>query len=90
MRALKVAVAVMGVLIVAGVAVLAVAIFRVAVPPPATSTSAVLDEPPGTRIAGTAALPDRLILQLAGGGPDRVVVIDLRSGRILARAALAR
>ena len=40
----------------------------------------VLDEPVGTRIAGaTAGTVDRLALQLQGGGPDRVVLIDTRS-----------
>ena len=52
--------------------------------------SAVLDEPTGTRIAGVSALPDRLAVQLQGGGPDRVVVVDMRSGRVLGRVGLAR
>lgn len=52
--------------------------------------SAVLDEPAGTRIAGTSAAPDRVVVHLQGGGPDRVVVLDTRSGRVLGRVALAR
>jgi hypothetical protein len=88
---LKIAVVVMGVLIVAGVVVLAVALTQrvgtlvaggVAAP-------AVLDEPAGTHIAGVSALPDRLALTLQGGGPDRVVVVDSRSGRVLGRVSLA-
>ena len=51
---------------------------------------AVLDEPAGTQIVPIAALSDRLALQLQGGGPDRVVVLDMRSGREVGRAALAR
>jgi hypothetical protein len=88
---LKIAVVVMGVLIVAGVVVLAVALTQrvgtlvaggVAAP-------AVLDEPAGTHIAGVSVLPDRLALTLQGGGPDRVVVVDSRSGRVLGRVSLA-
>ncbi len=49
-----------------------------------------LDEPPGTRIAGASAVADRIAVQLAGGGPDRVVLVDLKSGRVLGHVALAR
>ena len=90
MRMLKVAVVVMGVLIVAGVTVLVMVIVGRISAPAGPPMRAVLDEPPGTRIVAVAALPDRLALQLQGGGPDRVVVLDMRSGRELARAALAR
>ena len=90
MRALKVAVIVMAVMIVVGVAVLGFALTRVAFGTPPALASATLDEPIGTRIAGIAALPDRLAVQLSGGGPDRVVMIDARSGRVVGRAALAR
>jgi hypothetical protein len=50
----------------------------------------VLDEPAGTHIAGVSMLPDRLAVQLQGGGPDRVVVVDSRSGRVIARVGLSR
>ena len=97
MRALKAAVIVMGVLIVAGVAVIVVTIVRrlsspSASPTPSTQAvvpSTLLHEPLGTHIASVAASPDRLALTLQGGGPDRVVVIDTRSGKIVARAELA-
>jgi len=90
MRALVVAVVAMGVLIVIGGATLGVMVTRrAAVAPPAVQ-NAVLDEPAGTRIAAVSALADRLALQLAGGGPDRVVVVDLRTGQVVGRAALAR
>jgi Family of unknown function (DUF6476) len=90
MRALKVLVVVMGVMIIAGVVGLVVVATRrvVALPPPGVRT--VMDEPAGTRMVGLSALPDRLAVQLQGGGPDRVVVIDLRNGRVLGRAELAR
>jgi hypothetical protein len=91
------AVIVMGVLIVAGVGVIVVTIVhRVANPvasapvsAPPTAPSTILDEPSGTHIAATAAAPDRIALTLQGGGPDRVVVIDTRTGRVVARAGLA-
>ncbi len=90
MRMLMTAVVVMGVLIVAGVATVAVTIVTRLGAAPSAAASFVLDEPAGTRIAGVAALPDRLAVTLQGGGPDRVVVLDLRTGRVVAHAALAR
>jgi hypothetical protein len=92
MQALRVAVVVMGVLIVAGVAVIGVTLARrvYSVPPQAPMAQMLLDEPAGTHIAGVSALPDRLALRLEGGGPDRVVMVDLRTGRVIARAGLAR
>ena len=90
MRMLKAAVVVMGVLIVAGVTVLVVVIVGRLSAPAGPPMRAVLDEPTGTRIVAISALPDRLALQLQGGGPDRVVVLDMRTGRELGRATLAR
>ncbi len=52
--------------------------------------ASILDEPPGTRIGGIAAVQDRLAVQLTGGGADRVVLIDPQTGRITGRVALAR
>jgi hypothetical protein len=93
MRALKAAVIVMGVLIAAGVAVLAVTLVQrigaVAVAPSAAALHAVIDEPEGTRIAAASLSGDRLVLQLSGGGADRVVVFDLAHGRVAGRVALA-
>ncbi len=92
MRALKVLVVVMGVMIVVGVAVVAVTIVRrVAAtgggtPPVAASalpSRVVLDQPPGTRIAGIAATSDRLAVRLEGGGPDRILLLDPRTGGTL-------
>ncbi|HEY4041981.1 MAG TPA: hypothetical protein VGM32_09085 [Rhodopila sp.] len=96
MRALKIAVVVMGVLIVLGTMGLVVVIARrsaapmVAVAPPPASTSAVLNEPDGTRIAGIAAAHDRLAIQLQGGGTDRVVLIDTATGTVAGRILLAQ
>lgn len=56
----------------------------------AEAAAAVLDEPAGTRISGVSLAGERMAVQLAGGGPDRIVIVDTRTGRIAARAALAR
>jgi hypothetical protein len=90
MRALKILVVVMGVLIVGGVVLLGVLLTQRIGTMSGPSTTVALDEPAGTRIIVTAAMPDRVVLQLQGGGPDRVVVIDLRSGRVTGRIGLAR
>ena len=101
MRALKVAVVMMGVLLVGGTVTLAVLIAKrlgsVGTRPVETSSSegssqgpVVLDEPAGTHIVGETVAGDRLVLQLQGGGADRVVVIDLRSMAVAGRVGLAR
>ncbi len=90
MRALKVAVVFMGVLIVGGVIVLFTVLAQRMSSSSGPIASAVLDEPAGTRIAGASAAPDRLVVQLQGGGPDRVVVLDTKTGRVLGRVGLAR
>ncbi len=92
MRALKALTAVMGLLIVVGTAVLVATIVRRAGAPaaPAEKIAVALGEPSGTRIAGIAAVADRLAVALQGGGPDRVVLIDPRSGEAIGRIALAR
>ena len=96
MRGLKIAVGVMGVLIVLGTIGLGVGVMRrtnsptppvaAALPPVVT---AVLQEPDGTQIAGIAALVDRLAVQLKGGGVDRVVLVDPRTGALVGRISLA-
>jgi hypothetical protein len=94
LRALKIATIAMGVLIVVGVGVLVVTLARRGGPPPPppvpANLVAVLDEPAGTRIAGVSLLPDRVAVQLSGGGPDRVVLLDPRSGAVVGRISLAR
>ena len=98
MRVLKVLTIVMGVMILAGTGVLvAVIAHRLASPAsggaaaaPGTPFSLALDEPAGTRIATIAAAGDRLAMQLQGGGSDRVVLVDPRSGTVVGRIALAR
>ena len=93
MRALKIAVIVMGALIVAGtVGLITEVIRRLSMPvaPVVAAVAAVLDEPSGTRIAGIAAVQDRLAVQLQGGGADRVVLVDPRTGGLTGRISLAR
>jgi hypothetical protein len=97
MRALRVAVVVMGVLIVLGTMGLVIGIVRrsTAPMPPAVATlpasvAAVLDEPEGTHIAGIAAVRDRLAVQLQGGGADRIVLIDPATGALAGRISLRR
>ena len=80
----------MGLLILAGVTIIAVTIASRGTAVPPVAREAVLDEPVGTRIAAVSAWADRLALRLEGGGPDRVVVVDVPTGRVVGRAALAR
>jgi hypothetical protein len=92
MRALQAAVIVMGVLIVAGVATIVVTVVSRLSGGGAAGgmpTQALLDEPAGSRIAGLAVAADRVAVQLQGGGPDRVVVVETRSGHVIARIGLA-
>lgn len=94
MRALKILVVVMGVMIVFGTLTLGVLIFRrVGATGDGASAAALLrqmDEPSGTAIAAIALSPDRLAIHLHGGGPDRVLLVDPRNGATVARIALSR
>ncbi len=88
MQALKILTGVMGVLIVVGVVVLGVVVSgRVAAPK--GGGPVVLDEPEGSRIVQVSAAGDRVVALLQGGGPDRMVVLDARSGTVVARMGLA-
>jgi len=90
MRALRVLVVVMGVLIVVGmVAMVLVLSQRLSAPPP-RMTPILLDEPAGTRIAGATLSGDQLVVQLQGGGPDRIVMLEPSTGRIIGQIGLAR
>jgi hypothetical protein len=91
MRALKVWVIAMGVLIVVATTVLVVTIARRlgGGSAPAAPFALVLDEPAGTHIVGIAGAADRLAVQLRGGGADRVVLIDPRSGAVTGRLGLS-
>ncbi|HEY5301347.1 MAG TPA: hypothetical protein VIJ55_11785 [Acetobacteraceae bacterium] len=99
MRALKAATIVMGILIVVGTAVLIAVIFKRAnaphpaagggLVPSAARFATMLHEPAGTRITGLAAIGDALALSLQGGGADRVILIDPRTGETRGRITLA-
>ena len=90
MRILTAATIAMGVLILLGTTVLVVTILhRATAPTPAAAPIALtLAEPAGTTISGIAGAGDRLAVALHGGGPDRVVLIDPRTGAVSGRIAL--
>lgn len=89
MRLLKVLTIVMAVLIVLGTTALLVVIARRLGSPVAGAPIAVLlGEPAGTRIAGIATAGDRLAVQLQGGGADRIVLLDARTGAVAGRIGL--
>jgi hypothetical protein len=90
MRGLQAAVIFMGVLIVAGVAVIGVTIARRLNAPAPAAVAMVLDEPAGTHMVSVTQAGDRLAVLLQGGGVDRVVLVDPRSGTAAGRISLAR
>ena len=85
MRALKVVIVIMGVLIVAGTVVIAVTIANRMgnrAPPPLAG----LGEPAGSRIVGIAAAGERLAVHVTGGGAeDRIVIVDPTTHRVIGR-----
>ncbi len=88
MRALLTLVVVMGVLIIAGVVGVLVTIMH-HISGPAFTVQTVLQEPAGTRMQSVASAGDRFAVILSGGGADRLVMIDARSGKVVGRVALA-
>ena len=96
MKAVKLAVLVMGVLILLGTAVIIGTVIRRATSgAPAAAIGglpfvALLDEPAGTAIAGIVPAQDRLAVHLRGGGPDRVLMVDPATGAVTGRLSLTR
>jgi len=89
MRFLKFITVAMAVLIVVGTTVLLVVIVRrIGSPAVPAQIAVLLDEPAGTRIAGIASVGDRLAVRLEGGGADRVVLLDARTGVVAGRIGL--
>lgn len=100
MQALKALVIVMGVLIIAGLAVIVVTIYNRMQARTASAGAAADGElpafdraavpvPAGCRVAAMQPAGDRLLLQLAGiAGCEQILVVDLRSGRLLGRLDL--
>jgi len=86
MRALKAAVVIMGVLIVAGTIALAVVIAnrfgsRNTV---MVGIEASLNQPAGSRIVGIAGAGERFAVHLTGGGlPDRILLVEPVRGRVV-------
>ncbi len=91
MQALKALVIGMGVLIVAGTAVVVVTIVhRLSSPKIGTIADVVLAEPAGTHIIAASDNAGVLSLVLSGGGVDRVLLVDVASGRRLGVVRLAQ
>jgi hypothetical protein len=91
MGVVKVLAVLMAVLIIIGSTVVVVTIIkRSTVEPGPTNVAVILDEPTGTRIGGIAALSDRLAVLLQGAGPDRIVLVNPRTGAEAGSIALAR
>ncbi|MEI7712519.1 MAG: hypothetical protein WCI94_13860 [Rhodospirillales bacterium] len=98
MRAIKIAIGIMSVLIVVGTTVLATVLVKrmsnpAAPPPPvqaAAAVAAAIGEPEGTTIAAIAGVGDRLAVQLRGGGPDRVIFVDPRTATVSGRFSLGK
>jgi hypothetical protein len=76
MRALQALVIIMGVLIVAGMATIAVTLVHRGSAPPIAMPDLSLAEPLGTHIATISPIGARLAVLLQGGGPDRIVIVD--------------
>lgn len=92
MRALLALTVAMGVVIVVGsIGLVVLLIKRSEVPvTSAAAFSVTLDEPAGTHIASLTAFGDRMAVQLQGGGPDRVLLVDSRTGGVLGRITLQK
>jgi hypothetical protein len=88
MQALKFLVVAMGVLIVVGTGAIVVVIAKRMSAPAGPAITATLHQPTGTRIVAIAAAPDRNVLHLQGGGPDRLVSVDPRTGKVLGTLSL--
>jgi hypothetical protein len=91
MRALKIATIVMGVLIVLCTGGLLTMMVKRSSPSPIAAPAdmhAMLAEPPGSRIVAISVIQDRLALLLQGGGTDRIVLVDPRTGKAAGRISL--
>jgi len=93
MRALKVLVVVMGVLLVGGTAALIVAIIdrasHRASGPVGRFDSAVVDLPPGGRVIGIEAVGERLVVRVElAQGSELLILLDPRTGARLGTVEL--
>lgn len=80
----------MGVLILIGTTVLVVTIIHRASAPaaPGPAFTRRLAVAAGSRLVGVAGAGGRIAVALHGGGPDRLLLIDPRDGRVLGRVVL--
>lgn len=84
MRALKAAVIIMGVMIVAGTILLGIVLANRLSTRSGPAVEATLGQPAGTRIVSIAGAGERLAVHVAGGGlPDRVLLVDPARGRVV-------
>jgi Flp pilus assembly protein protease CpaA len=90
-RALKVLVVVMGVLIVGGtVTLVALLVQRAGGGGAGTAWQAALDQPEGARIAGIAASEGGIGIWVQRPDGDRVLVVDPKRGRVSGEIRLGR
>ena len=90
MRALKVLVVVMGVLIVGGTVALVALLVQRAGGGGGTAWQAALDQPEGARIAGVAASESGIGIWVQRPDGDRVLVVDPKRGRLAGEIRLGR
>ena len=89
LRFLKMLVAVMGIMLIAGVVALVAAIaarlsHRAPTSPPTAFTAPPIELPHGARIEAISTGADRITLELAlSDGTRQLLVIDLQTGRLL-------
>ena len=101
MRALKLLVIVLGVLLVAGVVALGFAVqYRLNHPRPLAAANAgigpagapsamTLDLPPGARVVGAEASGDRLVVRVElAGGSEELIIVNLVTGAPVATVTL--
>ena len=90
LKALKVLVVVMGVLIVGGTVTLVALLVQRAGGAGGTAWQAVLEQPEGARIAGVAASESGIGIWVQRPDGDRVLVVDPKRGRINGEIRLGR
>ncbi|MCR6632571.1 MAG: hypothetical protein NVV74_22395 [Magnetospirillum sp.] len=100
-KAIKALVAFMGFLLLAGLALLVYGLMTTSKsggkPRPAASVSAPVAEfgavaipvPAGSRVEQTLVVGERVVLRLAGGGADRLLVLDPAEGKVMGSFVLA-
>ncbi len=96
LRALKIAIAVMTIMIFVGLAMVAVRIVQLSSQPKTTSHTPVSPQqnriaaplPPGAKVTTMALSGDRLAVHYKSAGTASILIIDLKSGKSLTRIDL--